>query len=71
MAQRLVAAGEVVIDVPSRKSSLVRAFSSSRDAKTDYVDAYSVALAALHSPGLERAAWMVTPRRCGCWRSGG
>jgi transposase len=54
LAQRLVAAGEVVIDVPSRKSSLVRAFSSSSGRKTDDVDAYSVALAALHSPGLER-----------------
>jgi transposase len=54
LAQRLVAQHELVLDVPSRKSSLVRAFSSDSGRKTDDVDAYSVALAALHAPNLER-----------------
>lgn len=54
LAQRLVSAGEPVIDVPSKKSSLVRAFSSNSGRKTDDIDAYSVALAALNSPNLER-----------------
>ena len=46
LAQRLVAADEVVLDVPSRKYSLVRAFSASSGRKTDEVDAHAVALAA-------------------------
>lgn len=54
LAQRLISQGESVIDVPSRKSSLVRAFASDSGRKTDDVDAYSIALAALHSPDLER-----------------
>jgi transposase len=49
LAQRLVARGETVFDVPSKKSSLVRAFSASSGRKSDDVDAYSVALASLHS----------------------
>jgi transposase len=54
LAQRLVSQGESVIDVPSRKSSLVRAFASDSGRKTDDVDAFSIGLAAWHSPGLER-----------------
>jgi len=53
LAQRLVARGEVVFDVPSKKSSLVRAFSASSGRKSDDVDAYSVALASLHSDLLQ------------------
>jgi len=54
LAQRLVAQRETVWDVPSKKSSLVRAFATSSGRKTDEVDAHSVALAALHTPGLEQ-----------------
>lgn len=54
LAQRLVAAGEVVWDVPSKKSSLVRSFSATSGRKTDEVDAHAVALAALNTPGLQR-----------------
>jgi transposase len=56
LAQRLVAGDEVVLDVPSRKSSLVRAFSATSGRKSDEVDAHAVAvaLAALNSPDLER-----------------
>ena len=54
LAQRLVVQAETVWDVPSKKSSLVRAFSSSSGRKSDDVDAYSVALAALHTPNLEQ-----------------
>lgn len=53
LAQRLVAKGETVFDVPSKKSSLVRAFSATSGRKSDEVDAYSVALAALHSDLLQ------------------
>jgi transposase len=53
LAQRLVVKGETVFDVPSKKSSLVRAFSATSGRKSDDVDAYSVALAALHSDLLQ------------------
>lgn len=53
LAQRLVARSECVFDVPSKKSSLVRAFSATSGRKNDDVDAYSVALASLHSELLE------------------
>ena len=53
LAQRLVVQRESVIDVPSKKSSLVRAFAGESGRKTDDVDAYAVALAAWHSPNLE------------------
>ena len=52
LAQRLVVKGEVVFDVPSKKSSLVRAFSATSGRKSDDVDAYSVALASLHATDL-------------------
>jgi transposase len=54
LAQRLVAAGEVVLDVPSKKSSLVRAFSATSGRKSDQVDAHAVALAAVGTPGLDQ-----------------
>lgn len=53
LAQRLVVQHESVIDVPSKKSSLVRAFAADSGRKTDDVDAYAVALAAWQSPNLE------------------
>jgi len=53
LAQRLVAQHETVVDVSSRRSSLVRAFATTSGRKTDDIDAYSVALAALHTPGLQ------------------
>ena len=54
LAQRLVVKGETVFDVPSKKSSLVRAFSATSGRKSDDVDAYSVALASLHATGLSQ-----------------
>ena len=45
---------ETVVDVSSRRSSLVRAFATTSGRKTDDIDAYSVALAALHTPGLQQ-----------------
>jgi len=54
LSQRLVAQHETVLDVSSRRSSLVRAFATTSGRKTDDIDAYSVALAALHTPGLQQ-----------------
>ncbi|WP_218021102.1 hypothetical protein [Nocardia crassostreae] len=52
LAHRLVHDGETVIDVPTKLSAQVRVFATGNGRKTDPVDAHSVALAALHTPGL-------------------
>ena len=52
IAQRLVADGEPVVDVPAKLSARARVFSTGQGRKTDPAGAHSVALAGLHSPGL-------------------
>jgi transposase len=54
IAHRLVHDGETVIDVPSKLSAQIRVFATGNGRKTDPVDAHSVAMAALHNPGLLR-----------------
>jgi transposase len=49
IAQRLVADGEVVLDVPAKLSARARVFSTGQGRKTDPVDAHSVALVGLRS----------------------
>src|SRR6266545_3037052 len=51
IAQRLVADGETVLDVPAKLSARVRVFDTGQGRKTDPVDAHSVAVAGLRSPG--------------------
>jgi len=43
LAQRLVADGETVLDVPAKLSARVRVFDTGQGRKTDPVDAHSVA----------------------------
>ena len=50
MAQRLVAEGENVADVPAKLAARVRVYSEGHGRKTDAADATSVAKAAVHSP---------------------
>ena len=52
LAQRLVAGGETVLDVSTRKSSLVRALATNSGRKTDDTDAYSIALVGLRTEDL-------------------
>jgi transposase len=52
LGQQLVAAGEVVVDVPATLSSRVRVLGSGRSNKNDANDAYAVAVAALRAPTL-------------------
>ena len=52
IAQRLVADGEPVVDVPAKLSARARVFSTGQGRKTDPVDAHSVALVGLRSEGL-------------------
>ncbi|MFE9695224.1 IS110 family transposase [Micromonospora sp. NPDC005806] len=52
IAHRLVHDGEVVLDVPAKLSAQVRVFATGNGRKTDPVDAHSVAMVALRTPGL-------------------
>jgi transposase len=52
IAQRLIADGETVIDVPAKLSARARVFATGQGRKTDPVDAHSVAVAALRTNGL-------------------
>jgi transposase len=54
IAQRLLADGETVVDVPAKLSARVRVFDTGQGRKTDPVDAHSVAVAGLRSPGLRQ-----------------
>ncbi len=52
VAQRLVAAGEKVIDVPAKLATRVRVYSTGHGTKTDQADAVAIAKAAVHSKHL-------------------
>ena len=52
LAQRLVAAGERVVDVPAKLAARVRLFDTGHNRKTDAVDAHSIAMVAVRTPGL-------------------
>lgn len=52
LAQRLVAEGETVLDVSTRRSALVRVFSGGNGRKTDDIDAEAIALVGLRSTDL-------------------
>ncbi|MFR9780636.1 IS110 family transposase [Micromonospora sp. MS34] len=54
IAQRLVADGETVVDVPAKLSARARVFDTGQGRKTEPVDAHSVAVAALRSKGLRQ-----------------
>jgi transposase len=56
IAQRLVANGETVVDVPPKLSARLRVFATGQGRKTDPVDAHSVAVAALRAKGLREVA---------------
>src|SRR5947208_860470 len=54
IAHRLVHDGEAVVDVPPKLSAQARIFATGNGRKTDPVDAHSVAMVALRTPGLLR-----------------
>src|SRR5437773_5049300 len=56
IAQRLLADGETVMDVPAKLSARARVFATGQGRKTDPVDAHSVAVAALRAKGLRQVA---------------
>ena len=71
LAQRLVAAGENVVDVPAKLAARVRLFDTGHNRKTDALDAHSIAVVAVRTDGLRRvvedgeleALRMLTDRR--------
>ncbi|BBH18568.1 hypothetical protein Back2_28670 [Nocardioides baekrokdamisoli] len=52
LAQRLLAAGESVVDVPAKLAARVRLFDTGHNRKTDATDAHSIAAVAVHTKGL-------------------
>jgi transposase len=54
IANRLLADGEDVMDVPPKLPACTRVFATGQGRKTDATDAHSVALAATRMPGLRR-----------------
>jgi transposase len=71
LAQRLVEAGERVVDVPAKLAARVRLFDTGHSRKTDALDAHSIAVVAVRTPGLRvlehdgelEALRMLTDRR--------
>ena len=56
LAQRLVEAGERVVDVPAKLAARVRLFDTGHNRKTDARDAHSIAVVAVRTPGLRVVA---------------
>jgi transposase len=54
LAQRLLADGETVLDVPAKLSARARVFSTGQGRKTDATDAHSIAVVAVRTPDLLR-----------------
>jgi transposase len=52
LAQRLLEAGEQVVDVPAKLAARVRLFDSGHNRKTDAHDAHSIAMVAVRTTGL-------------------
>ncbi len=57
LAQRLLADGENVVDVPAKLAARVRVFDTGNARKTDAVDAHAVAMVAVRSPRLNQLAY--------------
>jgi transposase len=56
LAQRLVEVGERVVDVPAKLAARVRLFDTGHNRKTDALDAHSIAVVAVRTPGLRVVA---------------
>jgi transposase len=54
IAQRLLARGEPVVDVPAKLSARVRVFATGQGRKTDNTDAHSIALVGVRMSGLRQ-----------------
>ena len=69
-AQRLLAAGERVVDVPAKLAARARLLNTGHNRKTDAVDAHSIAMVAVTTAGAEGAGpRTVSSSRSGCCRT--
>jgi transposase len=76
LAQRLLEAGERVVDVPAKLAARVRLFDTGHNRKTDALDAHSIAIVAVRTEGLRvlqvdgglEALRMLTDRRAALTR---
>jgi hypothetical protein len=57
LAQRLLAQGETVVDVPAKLAARVRVFDIGNARKTDATDAHAVAMVAVRTPRLNQLAY--------------
>ena len=57
LAQRLLAQGETVLDVPAKLAARVRVFDTGNARKTDATDAHAVAMVALRTPRLSELTY--------------
>jgi transposase len=67
VAQRLIAKGEPVVDVPAKLSARVRVFATGQGRKTDDTDAHSIALVAGRMSGLRQVGDDSSSSCCACW----
>ena len=66
LAQRLLEAGEHVVDVPAKLAARVRLFDTGHNRKTDARDAHSIAIVAVRTKACGCCVATVSSRRCGC-----
>ena len=66
LAQRLLEAGENVVDVPAKLAARVRLFDTGHNRKTDALDAHSVAVVAVRTRPSECCTATESSRPCGC-----
>ena len=70
IANRLLADGEQVVDVPPKLSARARVFATGLGRKTDATDAHSVGWSAPGWPGCGRWSTTNSSRSCGSWSTG-
>jgi len=66
LAQRLLEAGEHVVDVPAKLAARVRLFDTGHNRKTDARDAHSIAIVAVRTTTLRVLRPEGSLKRCGC-----
>ena len=70
LAQRLLEAGEYVVDVPAKLAARVRLFDTGHNRQTDALDAHSIAIVAVRTEGCACSRSTANSRHCGCWPTG-
>ena len=69
VAQRLLADGERVPDVPAKLAARARVFDTGNARKTDAHYAHAIVMVALRTEVCASSGWTRDWRCCGCWRT--